>query len=225
MQAAGHIDEELVAGGVAQAVVDPFQPVDVEEQHRRVLGAAFPASEDLTQAVGQQGPVGQAGERVVEGLVEQGPLGHLGPLALQVQVHEHGDLGPKDPRIERLRQVVHRSGGIPLQCLMGLPADGGQEDDGDVPASLPLLDVGGGGEAVEAGHLHIEKDAGEIRGQEALEGLVAGTGEHQVLAQGLEDLAQRHQVLLAVVDQEDAGAGIVVHRIRRYSLCLASSSS
>ncbi len=72
--------------------------------------------------------------------------------------------------------------------MVGFPADSRQENDRDVPASLPLLDVGRGLEAVETRHLDVEQDDGEIVGEETLQRLITGRGEHQVLAQGLKRL-------------------------------------
>ena len=68
-QAPGDHLEDLVAGGVAEAVVDVLEVVEVEEQHRhRPLVAAAP-DERVLDAVAEQRAVRQPGERVVEGLV------------------------------------------------------------------------------------------------------------------------------------------------------------
>ena len=66
-QAPADVDEQLVAGAVAEAVVDDLEAVEVEEQHgdaRPALGAR----QGLREPVDEERPVGQAGERVVEGL-------------------------------------------------------------------------------------------------------------------------------------------------------------
>jgi hypothetical protein len=70
-------DQELVADGVAEAVVDQLEAVDVHEQHG--AGGARVAREPLQRllhAVHEQRPVGQAGEAVVQGIVLQVQLGH-----------------------------------------------------------------------------------------------------------------------------------------------------
>ena len=69
LQAASDLPEHDVAGGVAEAVVDVLEVVDVHEQdrHRQVVAAL--AGERVADAVAEQGAVGQAGEDVVEGLV------------------------------------------------------------------------------------------------------------------------------------------------------------
>jgi hypothetical protein len=67
----GHLDQEPVAGGVAQAVVDLLEAVQVQEQHGH-RGCFPPAPfEGVVDPVLEQGPVGQRGQVVVEGLVGQ----------------------------------------------------------------------------------------------------------------------------------------------------------
>ena len=64
--------QELVAGPVAQAVVDQLEAVEVEEHHHRGWSVVAEAAGDgVAQAVDQQQAVGQAGERVVQGLMGQ----------------------------------------------------------------------------------------------------------------------------------------------------------
>ena len=65
------LDEQPVAGGVAEAVVDLLEAVQVQEQHRDRGGVAFGAEEGVVDPVLEQGPVGQGGEVVVEGLVDE----------------------------------------------------------------------------------------------------------------------------------------------------------
>jgi hypothetical protein len=68
-QAVGDLDQEPVPGGVAEAVVDLLEAVQVQEQHRDRGGVAAGALEGVVDAVFEQGPVGQGGQAVVEGLV------------------------------------------------------------------------------------------------------------------------------------------------------------
>jgi hypothetical protein len=63
-----HPDQELVADAMAHAVVDDLEPVEVEEEHRELLPPPLGPGERVLQAVHEQGPVGQTGERVAEGL-------------------------------------------------------------------------------------------------------------------------------------------------------------
>ena len=58
-QPVGDLDEDAVAGGVAEAVVDRLEAVEVE-QHDRGTGAGG------TRPRGEVRPVGQAGQRVGE---------------------------------------------------------------------------------------------------------------------------------------------------------------
>ena len=84
-------DEHLVAGGVAQGVVDDLEVVDVHEQHEDRLGAG---AQRLVHAAVEQRAVRQARERVVEGLaLEVGAQGgELADRVLEVVVlqrHRH----------------------------------------------------------------------------------------------------------------------------------------
>ena len=82
LQAERDLDEQLVAGRVAEAVVDRLEVVEVEEQQGDVVAAAARPLERVLDAVQEQRPVRQPGERVVECLVrelvlEHAPLGHV----------------------------------------------------------------------------------------------------------------------------------------------------
>jgi hypothetical protein len=54
---------------VAEVVVDRLEVVQVDEEHRHLGVVAAGAAQHAVDAVGQQGPVGQAGEAVEVGLV------------------------------------------------------------------------------------------------------------------------------------------------------------
>ena len=62
--------QRLVAGGVAAAVVDGLEVVEVDEQQRKRSPAAFATHQGVAQAVAQEGEVAEAGEGVVEGRCE-----------------------------------------------------------------------------------------------------------------------------------------------------------
>ena len=70
-QPCGDDPQQLVAGGVAEAVVDVLEAVDVDVQRRDRQLLAPRAREHLLGAVERQHAVGQAGERVVKRLVAQ----------------------------------------------------------------------------------------------------------------------------------------------------------
>ena len=70
-QADGDRLQHLVAGGVAEAVVDRLEVVEVEEDDGDAGALARGAGEGVLDPVGEQRAVGQAGHGVVERLVRQ----------------------------------------------------------------------------------------------------------------------------------------------------------
>ena len=66
LQARADADEHLVAGAVAEAVVELAEAVEVDEQHRRVALLAARAIERLLEAVLEQRPVREARQRVLQ---------------------------------------------------------------------------------------------------------------------------------------------------------------
>ena len=84
------LDEQLVPGVVAEAVVDDLEPIDVEEQHRDVTRVARQPEQRLSEPVEQQRPVREPRERVVEGLVQQAVLGGC---AVDRDCRDRGDAG------------------------------------------------------------------------------------------------------------------------------------
>ena len=80
-QAARHLDEEAVAGAVAEGVVDVLEVVEVDQQDRRHRPAAAAPRERVGDAVGEEGAVGEPGQRVVERLVAE--------LGLEVRAFGH----------------------------------------------------------------------------------------------------------------------------------------
>jgi hypothetical protein len=75
-QAVGDRGDQLVAGVVAEAVVDDLEAVEVEEEDGDVgAAAALQALERLGQPVGEQQPARQPGERVAQQLVLVRPPG------------------------------------------------------------------------------------------------------------------------------------------------------
>ncbi len=78
----GHRDQQGVPGGVAPAVVEDLEAVEVDEQHRHPGTAPGGPGQGLVQPVGEQGPIGEAGEGVVERLVGQFVLRLMGQVGL-----------------------------------------------------------------------------------------------------------------------------------------------
>ena len=70
-QPRGNGDEQPVAGLVAEGVVDVLEVVEVDEQRRPCRPVALAAGEELLDAVHDQRPVRQVGQRVVQRLMAQ----------------------------------------------------------------------------------------------------------------------------------------------------------
>ena len=70
-QALGDLDEEAVAGPVAERVVDDLEVVDVEEQDGDAGSATARAVERPVEVLAEQRPIGEPGQGIVEGVVEQ----------------------------------------------------------------------------------------------------------------------------------------------------------
>ncbi len=81
-QAVAHLLDQLVAGGMAEGVVDRLEVVDVDEEHAHRLAHPPRAHELLLHAVLEQPPVGEPGQGVVPG--------HVRDLLEQVEVLESG---------------------------------------------------------------------------------------------------------------------------------------
>ncbi len=154
----GHGLEDLVAGVVAQRVVDVLEVVEVDEQrgHRSVLAPG--ADEHLVGSVEDQGAVGEAGQRVVQRHVEELGLGllALGDVAQVADVAGHrrvvaevahdrlgvavGAVGVLDPELDGLgdRHGVDQRGELRLDAgpVLGMDELGGPhaEDVLGVPA-------------------------------------------------------------------------------------------
>ena len=60
-----HLTQQLVAGRVAERVVDLLEAVEIDQQQREALAVAALARERVLDAVAQQHAVGETGERIV----------------------------------------------------------------------------------------------------------------------------------------------------------------
>ena len=93
-EALGDGHQQLVPHGMAMAVIDGLEVVQVEVAHRQV-GAVVPGTlQFLAQALTQQGAIGQAGERILVGqltqlLVDQPAFEPLGEAAHHDREHGH----------------------------------------------------------------------------------------------------------------------------------------
>ena len=125
-QARADLDQQLVAGLVAERVVDRLEAVDVEQQHGHAEAEARGAAEGVLDAVEEQRAVGQAGERVVQRLVAHD---RLRALAVERRGQQVGD---------RLQ---------PLALLAGERADRGRVHADDAEGARAPADGRGGGGA------------------------------------------------------------------------------
>ena len=67
----GHRGQQLVAGLVAEAVVDRLEPVQVDEEHAGRLGRLAPRRQHPVEDLQEQAAVRQAGHRVVVRLADR----------------------------------------------------------------------------------------------------------------------------------------------------------
>ena len=155
----------------------------------------------------------------VEPALKFAPLQPPQPFRFLIQIDENGRLRPQDRRQQRFDEVIDRP-----QFIGAIDGEiggfvGGQEDDGGVAGTVAAADELGGGEAVQALHLHVEEDDGEILLEQQAKRLFAGAGRDQVLTEVREDRFQGQQVGRLVVHQQDIGprgrvvpgAGLVPH--------------
>ena len=93
--AGGDEAQEVVASGVAEAVVDDVEAFDVDVQHRKqAAGDPVGVAQGVLQVFGEQGAVGEAGEAVVEGVVEELVFDALAQVDVADRAgHPHGATG------------------------------------------------------------------------------------------------------------------------------------
>lgn len=106
LESAGGLDEQLVPGLVPDRVVDGLEAVEVDEEDRRLAQRGAPVRgaaprQGLLDAPGEQGAVGQVGERVVLGVV----------LQLRLEAHPFGHV----PAVEDEAAVVAVDGRLDVQ--------------------------------------------------------------------------------------------------------------
>jgi len=110
--------QQLVAHGVAERIVDDLKPVEIEEQHRHLVAAAVGPHEFMLEAVEQQRPVTESGERVGECLGD----------GVVVGSHDREDHA-------HVVRVIHRH----LLIRLGEPPFGPGGPDRDRPNEPPSL--------------------------------------------------------------------------------------
>ena len=121
-QAQRELAQHLVAGRMAERVVDGLEVVEVDEEDRHLVLVAAQALERVRHAILEQQAVGQAGQRVVEGLPAQLVL-HLGPVliepALAVGERALRPLGPEGPHQQQHEQQTAAEGDRRAGALLG----------------------------------------------------------------------------------------------------------
>jgi hypothetical protein len=121
---AGDLGEQPVAVVVAEGVVDVLEPVEVQQQQGGGTQLPVGGPERLPDAVGEQLPVGQAGQRVVQRLVVAGGgLAHELPLVAERQqqeaaqrehAHQARDQRRRQQRVLAVAQQGHAGGRLGL---------------------------------------------------------------------------------------------------------------
>ncbi len=122
-----------------------------------------------------------------------------------MEVEEDVHLGAQQPGIEGLDEEVGGADRVAAVGVVRVDRGAGEENDRDVFRLVQALDVGGGLETVHARHQHIDENDRELLAQHGLEGLFAGARADHFLAEGAQYGFQCDEVLLHVVDDEDAG--------------------
>ena len=207
--------QQLVAAGVAEAVVDDLEVVEVQEQQRRRVAAAPGARLGALEAVVEQRAVREAGQRVVQRLVGERLLGRedrgLVALALADVVHDRRDGDGPARRVEDGGQAHgHRHDVTVAGRQLGLEgvdgavaaeqfADVLAERRGDEVRGRPADGVGGG----EAGQLLGARVPADDR--------ALGVEGDDRVAGGLDDRGEPAGVLARVLveapGQDVGGAG------------------
>ena len=82
-QTVGDADQQFVARRVAQTVVDIFEIVQVNENHRELIGFVAALLKRVLQTMAHQGAVGQMRQRIVKRLIielvlQRAAFGHVG---------------------------------------------------------------------------------------------------------------------------------------------------
>jgi hypothetical protein len=179
---------------VAERVVDRLEAIDVEEQHGQRRGDPVRAGQRELEAVGQQGAVGQAGQRVVQRLLHEQLLGLLALARVADRPRDDRAVGLGLDEVV-LGALVHRA----HREVVVLAA--GEHDDGDLGRRH--------GELVDAlepdgvGQAEVEQHAVDARLAQPLARVrdARRALELEVLAR-LEHVLDERGIRRAVVDQQ-----------------------
>ena len=146
-EALGDLDEDLVAGGVAEGVVDRLEVVEVEEDDREPAAVATGAGDGVADALAEQRAVGEAGDGVVEGLVGELVLEGLALGDVAAVEHDAADvLVVQQVRVEdlELARLPSRWRSEALEDLgLGSPASDAVGEQVQQPAVLARVEQRG----------------------------------------------------------------------------------
>ena len=127
-------------------------------------------------------------------------------VALLKQLDEDAHLRLEHVRRERLEQVVDRADRIPAEDVTFAAIVGGEENDRHVPRPLPLAQERRRLVPVHVGHGDVEQDHGEVRAQRFAQRRAARVRAHQLVLRIAQHRLERQEVLLVIVDDENAHA-------------------
>src|SRR5690606_30114450 len=122
-----------------------------------------------------------------------------------VRVVEVADLDAQGPRVDRLGDDVGDAEGVGGGAELAVPAEGGEQDDRDVLGLFQAPHVADHVQAAGAGGADVEQHQADGAAQQLLEGLLAGGGAAQQVAQRGEGALQRVEGVVVAVDDEDPG--------------------
>jgi hypothetical protein len=134
-----HLTQQFVADLAAEGVVDPLEPVEVDEQHAAGRFVALRHHQRLVEQLRQQAAVGQIGQGVVTGQVVQSLFGLFAPGNVAQVGDQAGRpiVGVAQPR-ERRAGPEHVAGFLAAPHFHHAPALRGEAV---VNAGLLLVDV------------------------------------------------------------------------------------
>ncbi len=204
-QPRGRLLEQLVAGDMAERVIDHLEVVEIDEHHAETFARALGARQRQVQAVVEQRPVGQPGQFVVRRQVLDAllRLAHLGDVAEHADVVDHLavlvlDGVDRQPFEERLAVPA----AIPDLTL----------PDAQPVDAVPHVDVQLGRRFVATQEARLFADdllAGEPgeRGESVIDGQDAllAIGDHDAFGSPIEDHRRQPQAVLGALAGGDVG--------------------
>ncbi len=121
----GHRSQQAIAHLVTEIVVHHLEAIEIEEHHRHPVAAAPGPAQGHLEAIGEEVPVGEVGERVVDGGVGQ-VLAHLPALGDVLDLADEIEgLSRRAPHARRADRGPHRLAvGVEVALLDGEAVDG-----------------------------------------------------------------------------------------------------